>query len=128
MTTPTATVCQSCRYPITIEYARLGAAAWCPHCLRPTVPEVPVGGSFPPSGYQITYRDFCRLLEDHDSRLAVAPLISDWYGFQIERAGPNTLVRGKDGIPVDRLWLHLEIQADSGRQVELYQVAMSIWR
>lgn len=128
MRTPTATVCQSCRKPITVDYARLGATVRCPHCLRLTVPEVPVGGTIPVCGYQLTYRDFMRLLEDHASRLAVEPLIANWFGFRVEQVDSDTLVRAGNDVPVDKLWLHLQIQSDIGRQFELYQVAMSLWR
>lgn len=113
---------------MTVEYARLGAAVECPHCLRLTVPEVPVGGTIPVCGYQLTYRDFMRLLEDHESRVAVAPLIADWFGFRVEQVDSDTLVQCGDGVPVDKLWLHLQIQSDSGRQYKLYQVAMPLCR
>jgi hypothetical protein len=128
MQTTTAAICQSCRKPIQVEYARLGAAVRCPHCTELTVPIIPVGGTIPPSGTQITFRDFCYLLEYPTYRNAVEPLIAKWFGFKIAQSGQDVFVLGKDGIPVDKLWLHLSIQSDAAHRENLYQTAMSLWR
>jgi hypothetical protein len=128
MAIPVATVCQKCHGPLTTEYVRLGAPVQCPHCHHLTVPEVPIGGAITTAGYGLTYRDFRQLLEDPQDRAAVAPLIVSWYGFEVVQCGTDTLVRGKDRVPVDMLWLHLDIQADDARRYQLYQTAMSLWR
>jgi hypothetical protein len=125
---PTLTICPSCRAPITVDYVRLGAVMACPHCGQLTVPQVPVGGSIPATGYQLTYRDFLQLIESADGQTAVSPLLLTWDGISIEPAGADTIVRGADGALVDRLELHLQIQGDEEQQSRLYRTAMSLWR
>ena len=130
MTPPTDTVCQRCRGPIAVEYARLGAACDCPHCGGRTVPVVPAGGAIHGDGEQLTYADFCRLVDDggDECRAAVEPLLRDWYGLRVDRAGAGPVLRRAGGGAVDKLWLHLAVQADAGRRGTLYQAAMTLWR
>jgi hypothetical protein len=127
MNNPAAAVCPSCSKPIAVDYVRLGAAIRCPHCLKRTVPSVPVGGTLPLSDYALSYDDFCSLLEDSAWRTAIAPLLAEWFGATIESAGSDVWVI-KAGVAIDRLWMHLQIQADKQRAITLYQRAMDLWR
>jgi hypothetical protein len=130
MTTPTAAVCPNCRGPIAVEYARLGATCVCPHCRSLTVPVVPAGGAVHGDGDHLTYADFYRLVDggDDECRGAVEPLLWDWYGLRVDRAGAPAVLRRADGAAVDKLWLHLAVQADAGRRGTLYRAAMTLWR
>lgn len=127
MPTPVTTACQRCHAAIVIEYVLLGSAMQCPHCLQVTVPAIPVGGIIPSSGYALTYRDFRQLIEPGADRAAVEPLLNEWYGATIGAIFGQTVMIGRDGVPIDPLWLHLEIQNNESRQQSLYQLAMTLW-
>lgn len=124
----TNTACQRCHGTIVVDYVLLGSAMRCPHCLHDTVPEVPIGGVIPLNGYALTFREFRQLLEPGAERLAIQPFITQWYGATIDSFQGRLAVLGRQGVPIDPLWLHLDIQNDPIRQQALYQVAMSLWR
>lgn len=128
MPTPVTTACQRCHAAIVIEYVLLGSTMRCPRCLHDTVPDVPVGGTIPSSGYALTYRDFRQLTEPGTDRAAVQALLNELYGVTIGEIYGQTVMIGRDGVPIDPLWLHLDIQNNESRQQTLYQLAMNLWR
>jgi hypothetical protein len=79
-------------------------------------------------GYELTYDDFCRLVSEPYSQPVIAPLLSDWYGYEIAGQGPETLVRSEHGHVVDLRGLHNRIQIDPAKQYAIYQRAMDLWR
>ena len=127
MPTPIGTVCPRCRGALTTEYARLGVAIRCPLCFQRVVPDILIGREIPPTGYQISYRDFLRLIEDPICRPSIAPLIDDWFAFTIEQTADDVFIR-HDVVAIDSLWLHLQIQSNPTQQRELYNAAMTLWR
>jgi hypothetical protein len=110
------------------EYVRLGAIAKCRQCLRATIPVMPQGGRYPVTGKEITFTDFCHLLEEPAYRRTVAPLMAEWFGFEVAITSAGVRLVNLAGEALDTLWVHLRIQADGPRQEALYQVAMSLWR
>jgi hypothetical protein len=92
------------------------------------IPRVPVGAAYPYTGYEITFADFQRLLTDPDYRPSVAPLLRQWFGYELEASGDVVHVRSLDGREVDPLSLHRSIQEDDSRQATLYRTAMTLWR
>jgi hypothetical protein len=122
------TVCQNCAASLDTPYVLLGAATVCPSCGERTIPQVPVGTYYPSTGYEITFADFQRLLSDSDYRLSVAPLLRQWFGYELEVSGDGVRIRSRDGQEIDPLSLHQSIQEDSSQQYTLYQTAMSLWR
>lgn len=87
-------------------------------------------------GYEVTFRDFERLTSDTDYLPDVAPLLKQWFGYDVELIGPpgqksyeqQTVIRDRDGHEVDRLELHNRIQADDGMQGTLYRTSQTLWR
>lgn len=87
-------------------------------------------------GYEVTFEDFVRLTSDTDYLPDVAPLLKQWFGYDIELIGPpgqksykqQTVIRDRDGREVDRRELHNSIQADDERQGSLYRTAQTLWR
>jgi hypothetical protein len=79
------------------------------------------------SGYKVTYDDFLQLLTDRHWRPAIARLLGDWFGYQVERKENETIVRTREGHLVDIPRLHAAIQSDARQQYELYQTAMNLW-
>jgi len=122
------TKCQNCGAGFQTEYQRLGAPVACPECLQETVPQIPIGIQIPVHDWDLTYKDFRQLLEDHAYRADIAPLLDAWFGYQLAGGGPDTLIVNKVNEAIDPLWLHLKIQSDADKQYKLYQTAMSLWR
>jgi hypothetical protein len=110
------------------EYVRLGAVAECRQCRPTTIPVVPEGERFPATGKEITFSDFCQLLECPEYCRTVAPLMADWFGFEVAITSAGVRLVNVAGEALDTLWVHLRIQADGPRQQALYQVAQSLWR
>ena len=125
---PAATVCPGCHAPIGTKYILLGVPVVCEACARTVVAKVPEGVPYPRTGYQVTFRDFYRLLADQASLAAVQSLIRNWFGYEVSLIGGNADIRASGGGQVEALDLHLLIQADREKQYDLYQAAMSIWR
>lgn len=120
--------CPECSSSLTIDYRRLGSIIQCPECLRDVDPRVPVGGTIPVHQWELTFRDFRRLVEDRSYRHAIAPLMKEWFDYRIIEDGLRTRILNVHSEPVDPLELHLRIQDDSQLRYELYQVAQSLWR
>lgn len=119
--------CPHCSATFEIEYIRLGAAAPCPTCGQVDVAEVPVGGTYPMRDYEMTFRSFMQLISFEPYRKEVEPWLLSRGLVPGEPGHATTLIR-TDGMPVEPLDAHLEIQADPHAQREIYQVAMSVWR
>jgi len=136
------TICQFCGASIDTPYILLGAATECPSCGQRTIPQVTNGTPYPYIGYQIEFYDFQQLLIDPAYRPSVAPLLRQWYGYEIELTGDKIRILATngmelkgdevriltpDGEEINLLSLHLRIQADSAKQGTLYRTAMTLW-
>jgi len=111
-----------------VPYILIGAARECPQCGKRTIPRIPDGTTFPYTGYEIKFADFQQLLSDDAYRPSIAPLLHQWFGYDVERSGDTVRIRSRDGEEVDALSLHQRIQSDDSKQYSLYQAAMSLWR
>ena len=120
--------CPECRHGSRIEFRRLGSEMVCPGCRTMTVPDVPVGGSYPVTQWDLKFRDFVMLVRGGSYREHIEPLLSSWFGYRVTGIGENSQIVDSMNRPVDMLTVHLEIQDDSDRQRSLYQTAMSLWR
>ena len=109
-------------------YVLLGADAECASCGARTVARVRAGDPYPQTGYEITFADFQRLLSDPYCQPSVAPLLRQWFGYELEASGEDYRVRSREGGEVDPLSLHMSIQGDDDRQSALYRTAMTLWR
>ena len=117
-----------CGHRFRIEYRRLGASVPCPTCGRTSVPAVPSGGTYPLSGWEITFTDFRQLVEDVHNRSAVEPLLAKWFGYRISGHDAKATILDARGSPIEPLALHLRIQDDDAMQQSLYRTAMTLWR
>jgi len=80
------------------------------------------------TGYEISFQDFRRLVSDPSCQPVIAPLLRDWYGYEIAGHGPETVVRSQNGDRVGLLVLHHKIQIDPSKQRTIYDRAMDLWR
>jgi hypothetical protein len=122
------TVCQLCGAGMDTPHILLGADVECASCGGRTIPKVPAGTPYPVTGYEITYANFKQLLSDTDYRPSIAPLLRQWFGYEIDAAGESIRIRSGSGDEIDMLSLHRRIQADNSKQYDLYQAAMTLWR
>jgi hypothetical protein len=122
------TVCQSCSSRIDIPYILLGAAMTCHECGVLTIPQALPDSRPPDTGYQITFSDFHQLLSYPGYRASIAPLLRDWFGYELEMHGDSVCIQTHDGKVVDELTLHQKIQDDELKQSALYRAAMTLWR
>lgn len=122
------TICQSCGSRIDIPYIMLGAAVTCRECGARTTPQAAPGSRPADTGYEITFADFRQLLSYPGYRSSVAPLLREWFGYELEARGDSVSIRARDGGVVDELALHQDIQGDESKQGALYRAAMTLWR
>ena len=122
------TICQSCGAKIDVPYSLIGATITCPECGKRIVPQAVAGTRPSNTGYEITFSDFHRLLSDPEYRPAIAPLLREWFGYELEPLGNSISIRAGDGGEVDELTLHQRIQSDEAKQSALYRAAMTLWR
>jgi len=80
------------------------------------------------TGYEITLSDFRQLLSYAAYRPEVAPLIRDWFGYEVVPTDGGFELRDRSGVERSPKVVHESIQADRERQFRIYQVAMSLWR
>jgi hypothetical protein len=79
-------------------------------------------------GYEISFQEFSRLLSHLEYRASIAPLLKQWFDYELTGMGELTEVRSASGELVDHQALYEEIQDNRQRQCDLYQMAMSFWR
>lgn len=120
------TVCQSCAGVIPVRHRWLGAVVDCPHCLRATIPVMMPGTAYPPTGYELSFRDFVQLLGSGDH--TVTRFLADAYGYTIAASAVGPRVVNERQEAIDISWLHERIQEDVTRSREIYGIAMSLWR
>jgi len=82
----------------------------------------------PPTGYEVSFEDFRRLVSDPYCQPVIAPLLREWYGYEITGQGQETVIRSADGRGVGLRHLHNLIQIDPPKQRTVYNRAMDLWR
>jgi hypothetical protein len=122
------TTCPECRASLPTPYIELYALKRCLHCGQQVVPSSPVGTKMYMPPWGMSYGSFCGCLKNRDYWNAVGPLLRNWYDYDFEVIGGIIKITDYAGQFVDSLKLHLEIQADEGRQYAIYQAYMNIAR
>jgi hypothetical protein len=82
--------------------------------------------TFMKTGYEISFKDFNALCTDH--RNDVAPLLRDWFGYEVVTTSKDFLLLDLQGVDVNPQIVHETIQADPERQGRIYRLAMTLWR
>ncbi len=100
----------------------------CPACGELTVPKAAAGARPANTGYALTFSDFHRLVSDPDYIPAIAPLLREWFGYELEPLNRSARILARDGLEIDEVTLHQRIQADEPKQSALYRAAMTLWR
>jgi hypothetical protein len=74
------------------------------------------------SGYGITYSDFVGLLNQEGWREQAHPLIAQHLACSIEQRGKGFVLKAKSGALIPYEAAHLQMQAHSSSQYQLYQL------
>jgi len=77
--------------------------------------------------YEMTFKSFMQLISFEQYRDTVGPFMR-MLGLIVLGTDEDTRLERQDGTPVDFLDAHLEIQSERRSQMDIYQVAMSVWR
>lgn len=128
MNTLVKTTCPLCKASIETPYYLLGSSVSCRACGRLVIPAVREGVVYTDTGHEIRFSDFLQLLSHRAYRMAIACLLSEWYGYSISIEEGLPVVRAQNGDSVDVLGLHHRIQNDPEKQIEMYRTAMGLWR
>jgi hypothetical protein len=78
-------------------------------------------------GYRVTFEDFEQLLNYAPYREQIAPLIRQWFGYEVRATGNVATLHDDKGNEVSIPAVHAAIQADPERQGRLYREAMTLW-
>jgi hypothetical protein len=106
----------------------LGATIICQECGERTIPRAVAGARPSNTGYEIAFSDFHRLLSDPQYRPAIAPLLREWFRYELDPLSDAVHIWARDGNEIDELTLHQRIQGDESKQSALYRAAMTLWR
>ena len=85
--------------------------------------------NFRNTGYEITYLDFLRLVEDKKNNKEIITTIEKKFNcklIELENLKTAFLSKENEFIPFE--FIHIAIQKDKKTQKSIYQLAMSIWR
>ncbi|HEY0602053.1 MAG TPA: hypothetical protein VGD58_04035 [Herpetosiphonaceae bacterium] len=122
-------LCPSCEQHFESPYYRLGLARPCPHCdsvvainLR-SVEYASIGNT----GYQTTFGQFVRLLNEDAARGVLQRMIDRTLGLRANAAPPTEFLTATDD-PLSLADVHEQIQQHPQLQYDVYQYRMNLWR
>jgi len=81
-----------------------------------------------PTGYELSFSQFERLLTVPSHQPTTADFLGQWYGYKLHTVAGETSVRSTAGTRIDPKALFDEIQSKPAQQLDLYQRAMNLWR
>jgi len=81
-----------------------------------------------PSGREISYCDFQQLVGEKTYRKEMDGFLTEYFGCRISDKDGGAAILNERGEEMDQLKLHNEIQDSEEMQLELYALAMSLWR
>ena len=121
--------CKSCNSKIGVQYKHLGLDIKCPKCSSIQKIGIENFNRVKNTGYEITFRDFLRLIKDKKNNKEINTLIEKRLKYSVtELDDMKTAFINKENELIPYEFLHLSIQNDKKTQKTLYQIAMSIWR
>ncbi|HEY0734119.1 MAG TPA: hypothetical protein VGD69_04370 [Herpetosiphonaceae bacterium] len=121
--------CPTCAQHFECPYYRLGLARPCPHCDS----MVPINlrnveySSIGNTGYQTTFGQFVRLLNEDTERGVLQRMIRRTLSLRAESVPPTGFLTATDD-PVSLADVHEQIQQHPQLQYDVYQYRMNLWR
>lgn len=120
--------CPHCNTENSAGYLWQGMILPCPACLRPIELAYRLGQTIPTHGYEITFRDFCRLVQEDSTAAQVHPLIAEMLDCTVDHYAGHPVLKQRGGVLIPLEVAHLLIQSDPIKQRRLYNRAMDLWR
>ena len=120
--------CPECETIISLSYSFLGVIIECPKCRTIETCNHTDIINWEMSGYEITYHNFLELLKSESGSEEISSKIEKWFKCKILNHNGKVLIYNKNNDILLPLEIHFSIQNHRGRQKDLYQLAMSIWR
>ncbi|GGO01298.1 hypothetical protein [Saccharibacillus kuerlensis] len=118
--------CPECAFRFETPNYRLGMQHRCPECEAAIKPKYVRRA--PDSGCSLSYHTFLQLLTMRPYRDEVVPLISAWFGYQVEYQGRTLIMHNAAGRRVDTETMHEMIQNSPRWQEQLYRKAGTFFR
>jgi len=100
----------------------------CPACLREIILAYRNGQSIGPTGWEVTFADFCRLIDDNYNSQVTHPRIAQLLDCIIVPMEGRFVLRQQTGTLLPLEAAHFLIQSDPDKQRSLYDLAMDVWR
>jgi hypothetical protein len=120
--------CPHCNTENAAGHAWEGMRVQCPACLRDITLAYRQGQRIAPTGYQVTFRDFCRLIDEPYNMAVTHPEIAKLLNCAVVPLHGRYVLKQSDGALVPREVAHSLIQSDPVKQRSLYGTAMDVWR
>ena len=120
--------CPRCNTENGAAHAWAGMKVQCPACLHDITLAYRRGQSIPPTGYQVTFQDFCRLIDEKVNIRETHPTIAGLLNCAIVPFKGRFVLQQADGALIPREVAHCLIQSDPIKQQSLYDTAMDVWR
>jgi hypothetical protein len=120
--------CPYCNTENGLGYEWEGMNLPCAACLRPIELKYRLGQSIHSSAYAITFRDFCRLVNDKDTIQTAHPLLARLLDCTVVPFSGRFVLKQPDGALIPLEAAHLHSQSDPVNQRALYGLAMDLWR
>lgn|GEM_PF-2176773 len=120
--------CPHCDIENAAGYAWRGMTIRCPACLREITLQYRNGQSIPVQGYELTFHDFCQLVEDSYNRSVTHPAIAKLLNCTVALFDGRFVLQQSDGALIPLEAAHFLLQSDPTKQRDLYNTAMSVWR
>jgi hypothetical protein len=120
--------CPHCDTENAAPHAWQGMRVQCPSCLHDITLAYRMGQSIAPTGYQVTFTDFCRLIDDKANISLAHPEIAKLLSCAVVSLRGRYVLRQANGALIPREVAHSLIQADPVKQQSLYNTAMTLWR
>ena len=86
------------------------------------------GQSIPTHGYELTFQDFCQLIEDSYNRSVTHPRIAKLLNCTVALLDGRFVLQQAGGALIPFEVAHFLLQSDPIKQRDLYNMAMSVWR
>jgi hypothetical protein len=121
--------CETCKSKIRVPFEYIGLSYLCPFCGSMQKTGIESQSNFRNTGYEITYLDFLRLVEDKKNNKEIITTIEKKFNcklIELENLKTAFLSKENEFIPFE--FIHIAIQKDKKTQKSIYQLAMSIWR
>lgn len=118
--------CPVCAHSFECPYYRVGLTQPCPHCAALVPIKLRSYVSIGNTGYQTTFGDFTRLLNEDAERGVLQRMIHTTLGLRAVSTPTQFFTATNE--PISLAEVHEQIQQHAQLQYKVYQYRMNLWR